>query len=103
MIKKVSKEERKKRVDEMLDLVRLPGFGYRKPSQLSGGQRQRVALARALVNHPRGLLLDESVGKLLHRLAQRRVVMLGVPIDVQKDLVKHMAAHGSAPMHWKAG
>ncbi len=52
MIKGVSKAERTRRVDEMLDLVRLPGFGYRKPSQLSGGQRQRVALARALINHP---------------------------------------------------
>jgi putative spermidine/putrescine transport system ATP-binding protein len=48
MVKGVPKKERHQRVDEMLDLVRLPGFGYRKPSQLSGGQRQRVALARAL-------------------------------------------------------
>ncbi len=44
--------ERKQRADEMLDLVRLPGYANRKPAQLSGGQRQRVALARALINEP---------------------------------------------------
>src|SRR3954469_3150176 len=52
-VKGVSKGDRKQRVDEALALVRLDGFGERRPSQLSGGQRQRVALARALVNRPR--------------------------------------------------
>lgn len=76
MIKGVPKAERYKKVDEMLDLVRLPGFGYRKPSQLSGGQRQRVALARALINHPKVLLLDEPLGALDLKLRQQMQVEL---------------------------
>ena len=76
MIKGMPKPERMKRVGAMLDLVRLPGFGYRKPSQLSGGQRQRVALARALVNHPKVLLLDEPLGALDLKLRQQMQVEL---------------------------
>jgi len=71
MIRGINKVERYKQVDEMLDLVRLPGFGHRKPSQLSGGQRQRVALARALINHPKVLLLDEPLGALDLKLRQQ--------------------------------
>ncbi len=76
MVKKVPKAERQKRVDEMLEMVRLPGFGGRKPSQLSGGQRQRVALARALINHPKVLLLDEPLGALDLKLRQEMQVEL---------------------------
>lgn len=76
MIKGVRMAEREKLADEMLDLVRLPGFGNRKPSQLSGGQRQRVALARALINHPKVLLLDEPLGALDLKLRQQMQVEL---------------------------
>lgn len=62
--KKVGKGEVRRRVDEMLEIVRLTEFAQRKPAQLSGGQQQRVALARALVNYPSALLLDEPLGAL---------------------------------------
>ncbi|MFI5123120.1 MAG: ABC transporter ATP-binding protein, partial [Vicinamibacteria bacterium] len=52
-VRKVAKDERAKRRDEALEMVRLSGYGDRKPSELSGGQRQRVALARSIVNRPK--------------------------------------------------
>ncbi|MGN7780009.1 ABC transporter ATP-binding protein [Mycolicibacterium sp. 22603] len=58
------KGEIARRVDEIIEIVRLTDFAKRKPAQLSGGQQQRVALARALVNYPSALLLDEPLGAL---------------------------------------
>ena len=75
-VKKVAKDERAKRRDEALEMVRLSGYGDRKPSELSGGQRQRVALARSIVNRPRVLLLDEPLGALDLKLREQMQVEL---------------------------
>jgi putative spermidine/putrescine transport system ATP-binding protein len=75
-IRKVAKGERARRRDDALEMVRLPGYGARKPGELSGGQRQRVALARAIVNRPRVLLLDEPLGALDLKLREQMQVEL---------------------------
>lgn len=82
-IKKVPAKHISAKVEEMLELVQLSGFGKRMPDQLSGGQRQRVAIARAVVNEPKVLLLDEPLGALDLKL--RRQMQLELK-RIQKQL-----------------
>ncbi len=82
-VKKVGKEERRRRAAEALAAVRLDTYGNRKPSEMSGGQRQRVALARALVNRPKVLLLDEPLGALDLKLREQMQVELKA---IQRDV-----------------
>src|SRR6185503_18043685 len=63
-VRDIALDERRRRAEQMLELVGLQGLAQRLPAQLSGGQQQRVALARALVFKPRALLLDEPLSAL---------------------------------------
>jgi spermidine/putrescine transport system ATP-binding protein len=81
-----------RRVEETLELVRLPGFGERRIWELSGGQQQRVALARALINHPTVLLLDEPLAALdrkLRREMQMELQTLQREVGITFVLVTH--------------
>jgi putative spermidine/putrescine transport system ATP-binding protein len=82
-VKKVARNERLRRAEEVLATVRLEGYADRRPHQLSGGQRQRVALARALVNRPRVLLLDEPLGALDLKLRREMQIELK---EIQREV-----------------
>ncbi len=79
----INKREIASRVEEMLELVRLPGFGSRMAHELSGGQQQRIALARALIIRPNVLLLDEPLANLDANL---RLEMRELIRSIQKEM-----------------
>lgn len=88
----VPKAEIGPRVEEALEMVRLTGYGPRRPDQLSGGQRQRVALARALIKRPKVLLLDEPLSALDRKLReemQLELVRLQHDVGITFVIVTH--------------
>ncbi|MDX1615255.1 MAG: ABC transporter ATP-binding protein [Candidatus Promineifilaceae bacterium] len=91
-MKRVDSREIRQRVEDVLELVQLPGMGARKPKQLSGGQQQRVALARALVNRPSVLLLDEPLGALdlkLRKAMQLELKQIQAEVGITFIYVTH--------------
>ena len=110
-IKKMPKEEIKKKVEEIMEVVHLSQYADRIPSQLSGGQQQRVALGRALVAEPNLLLLDEPLSNLDAKLREsmrfeikaiQRKLGISV-VYVTHDQVEAMTMSGLRVCVWHHG
>lgn len=87
-----SKEERRKRAEELLELVGLKHRMKHKPTELSGGEQQRVAIARALANNPRFLLMDEPTGNVDSKNAFE-IMHLVKRLNEEKSVTAIMATH----------
>lgn len=88
----LSKAERKKRAEELLETVGLKDRMNHKPAELSGGQQQRVAIARALANNPRFLLMDEPTGNIDSKTA-REIINLVKELNDEKGVTIIMVTH----------
>ena len=91
-VRSLGQSEINDKVTKALDMVRLGGFGDRRPSQLSGGQQQRVAVARALVFGPKLVLMDEPLGALdknLREEMQYEIKHIHENLDVTVVYVTH--------------
>ena len=86
----VSKSERRKRAEDVLEKVGLGGLGYKRPNQLSGGQMQRVAIARALINDPEIILADEPTGALD---TETSIQIMEILKEVSKERLVIMVTH----------
>lgn len=102
-IKGKSPAEKAAKVDEMLHLVKLDGYGQREISELSGGQQQRVAIARALANEPEVLLLDEPLSALDYKLRkemQRELRSIQQRLGITFIFVTHDQEEALAMSDW---
>lgn len=87
-----SRGERRRRAEELLEMVGLDGLGHRRPPELSGGERQRVALARALANGPSILLADEPTGSL-DSASKDRVLALMEHLRTEEQVTVVVVTH----------